>query len=378
MRKNYLLTPGPTPLPPEVLQAQARPIIHHRTPQFQAILKEAAEGLKFVFQTSNDVYILTSSGTGAMEASVVNLLSPGDTAICIQAGKFGERWTEICKAYGIQTEVIDVAWGKAVDPKDVEKKLKANPAIKVVFSTLCETSTGVVHDIAGLGAVVKNSSAVLVVDAISGLGAIDLKTDAWGVDVVVSGSQKGLMLPPGLAFICMSSKAWEKVEVSKCPKFYFNLKTAQKTWKSTDTPFTPAISLVIALNEALKLIRLEGMDAIFARHHTMAEATRTAMKALGLELFAPTAASDVVTSVKVPAGIDGEKLVKTMRDTWGVTIAGGQAEMKGKIFRFAHMGFIEEFDIIVGISCLEKVLAKMGYTFNFGAGVKAAQEIFLK
>jgi len=378
MRKNYLLTPGPTPLPPEVLQAQARPIIHHRTPQFQAILKEAAEGLKFVFQTSNDVYILTSSGTGAMEASVVNLLSPGDTAICIQAGKFGERWTEICKAYGIQTEVIDVAWGKAVDPKDVEKKLKANPAIKVVFSTLCETSTGVVHDIAGLGAVVKNSSAVLVVDAISGLGAIDLKTDAWGVDVVVSGSQKGLMLPPGLAFICMSSKAWEKVEVSKCPKFYFSLKTAQKTWKSTDTPFTPAISLVIALNEALKLIRLEGMDAIFARHHTMAEATRTAMKALGLELFAPTAASDVVTSVKVPAGIDGEKLVKTMRDTWGVTIAGGQAEMKGKIFRFAHMGFIEEFDIIVGISCLEKVLAKMGYTFNFGAGVKAAQEIFLK
>lgn len=372
------MTPGPTPLPPEVLQAQARPIIHHRTPQFQAILKEAAEGLKFVFQTSHDVYILTSSGTGAMEASVVNLLSPGDTAICIQAGKFGERWTEICKAYGIQTEVIDVAWGKAVDPKDVEKKLKANPAVKVVFSTLCETSTGVVHDIAGLGAVVKNSSAVLVVDAISGLGAIDLKTDAWGVDVVVSGSQKGLMLPPGLAFICMSPKAWEKVEVSKCPKFYFNLKTAQKTWKSTDTPFTPAISLVIALNEALKLIRLEGMDAIFARHHTMAEATRTAMKALGLELFAPTAASDVVTSVKVPAGIDGEKLVKTMRDTWGVTIAGGQAAMKGKIFRFAHMGFIEEFDIIVGISCLEKVLAKMGYTFNFGAGVKAAQEIFLK
>ena len=177
MRKNYLLTPGPTPLPPEVLQAQTRPIIHHRTPQFQAILKEAAEGLKFVFQTSHDVYILTSSGTGAMEASVVNLLSPGDTVICIQAGKFGERWTEICKAYGIQTEVIDVAWGKAVDPKDVEKKLKANPAVKVVFSTLCETSTGVVHDIAGLGAVVKNSSAVLVVDAISGLGAIDLKTD---------------------------------------------------------------------------------------------------------------------------------------------------------------------------------------------------------
>lgn len=378
MRKNYLLTPGPTPLPPEVLQAQSRPIIHHRTPQFQAILKEAAEGLKFVFQTSGDVYILTSSGTGAMETSVVNLLSPGDTAICIQGGKFGERWTEICKAYGIQTDVINVEWGKAVDPKEVGKKLKANPAIKVVFATLCETSTGVTNDIAGLGAVVKDSSAVLVVDAISGLGAIDLKADAWGVDVVVSGSQKGLMLPPGLAFICVSAKAWEKVNASKCPKFYFDLKTAKKAWGSTDTPFTPAITLVIALNEALKLMKQEGIDAIFARHHKMAEATRAALKALGIELFAPTAASDVVTSAIVPAGVDGEKLVKVMRDTWGVTIAGGQAEMKGKIFRFAHMGFIEEFDIIVGISCLEKVLSQMGYKFNFGAGVKAAQEIFLK
>ncbi len=378
MRKNYLLTPGPTPLPPEVLQAQARPIIHHRTPQFQAILKEAAEGLKLVFQTSGDVYILTSSGTGAMEASVVNLLSPQDTALCIQGGKFGERWTEICKAYGIQAEVIDVEWGKAVDPKEVEKKLKANPAIKAVFATLCETSTGVTNDIAGLGAVVKNSNAVLVVDAISGLGAIDLKADAWGVDVVVSGSQKGLMLPPGLAFISVSAKAWEKIAVSKCPKYYFDLKTAKKAWGSTDTPFTPAISLVIALNEALKLMKQDGMEAIFARHHKMAEATRAALKALGIELFAPAAASDVVTSAKVPAGIDGEKLVKVMRDTWGVTIAGGQAEMKGKIFRFAHMGFIEEFDIIVGISCLEKVLAQMGYQFNFGAGVKAAQEVFLK
>ncbi len=378
MRKNYLLTPGPTPLPPEVLQAQARPIIHHRTPQFQAILKEAAEGLKTVFQTSGDVYILTSSGTGAMEASVVNLLSPQDTALCIQGGKFGERWTEICKAYGIQAEVIDVEWGKAVDPKEVEKKLKANPAIKAVFATLCETSTGVTNDIAGLGAVVKNSNAVLVVDAISGLGAIDLKADAWGVDVVVSGSQKGLMLPPGLAFISVSAKAWEKIAVSKCPKYYFDLKTAKKAWGSTDTPFTPAISLVIALNEALKLMKQDGMEAIFARHHKMAEATRAALKALGIELFAPAAASDVVTSAKVPAGIDGEKLVKVMRDTWGVTIAGGQAEMKGKIFRFAHMGFIEEFDIIVGISCLEKVLAQMGYQFNFGAGVKAAQEVFLK
>ncbi|MDD5432850.1 MAG: alanine--glyoxylate aminotransferase family protein [Candidatus Omnitrophica bacterium] len=377
MRKNYLLTPGPTPLPPEVCEAQAKPIIHHRTPQFQAILKEVGEGLKYVFQTTGDVYILTSSGTGAMETAVVNLLSSGDSALVVQGGKFGERWTEICKAYGINAEVIDVEWGKAVSAQEIEKRLKANPKIKAVFTTLCETSTGVANDIEAIGKVVKNSDSVLVVDAISGLGAIDLKTDAWNVDVCVSGSQKGLMLPPGLAFISVSKKAWEKVAVSKCPKYYFNLNKAKKAWESTDTPFTPAISLVIALAEAIKIMREDGLENIFARHKKMADATRAAMKALGLELFAPTAASDVVTSVKVPQGIDGEKLVKTMRDTYKVTIAGGQAELKGKVFRFAHMGFIEEFDIIVGISCLEKVLNKMGYKFDLGAGVKAAQEIFL-
>ncbi len=378
MKKNYLLTPGPTPLPPQVCEAQAKPIIHHRTPQFQTILKEVTAGLKYVFQTENDLFILTSSGTGAMEAAVVNLLSPSDTVLVVQAGKFGERWSEIARAYGINVEVIDVVWGNAVSPEEIDKRLKANPAIKAVFTTLCETSTGVTHDIEAIGRLVKNHQAVLVVDAISGLGAIDLKVDAWGVDVCVSGSQKGLMLPPGLAFISVSQKAWEKVAQSKCPKFYFSLKSAKKAMESVDTPFTPAISLVIALAEALKIMRADGMENIFARHHKMANATRAAMKALSLELFAPGAASDVVTSVKVPSGIDGEKLVKTMRDSYGVTIAGGQAELKGKVFRFAHMGFIEEFDIIVGISCLEKVLHKMGYKFQMGSGVSAAEEIFLK
>lgn len=378
MRKNYLLTPGPTPLPPEVCAAQAKPIIHHRTPQFQAILKEVNEGLKYVFQTSGDVFILTSSGTGAMEAAVVNLLSPGDTVITVQGGKFGERWTEICKSYAINTEVIDVEWGKAVEPKEIENRLKKNPKIKAVFTTLCETSTGVTCDIEAIGAVVKNSPAVLVVDAISGLGAIDLKTDAWSADVCVSGSQKGLMLPPGLAFISVSKKAWDKVKESKCPKYYFDLKAAKAALDKTDTPFTPAISLVIALAEALKMMRQDGLENVFSRHRKMAEATRAAMQALGLELFAPAAASDVVTAVKVPQGIDGEKLVKVMRDTYGVTIAGGQAELKGKVFRIAHMGFIEEFDIIAGISCLEKVLTQLGYKFNLGSGVKAAQEVFLK
>jgi aspartate aminotransferase-like enzyme len=378
MKKEYLLTPGPTPLPPQVSLAMAKPIIHHRTPQFQEILKEASLGLKLVFQTANDVFIISSSGTGAMEAAVINLLSAGDTALVVQGGKFGERWTEIAKAYGINAEIINVEWGKAVSPAEIGNRLKANPQIKAVFATLCETSTGVDNDIQAIAAVVKETSAVLVVDAISGLGAVDLKTDAWGVDVVVSGSQKGFMLPPGLGFICLSPRAWKLVEASKSSRYYLDLRKAKKALDKNDTPFTSSITLVIALNEALKIMQQDGLENIFKRHKLMADATRAALQALGLELFAPTAASDGVTAAKVPAGIDGEKLVKTMRDTYGVTIAGGQAELKGKVIRIAHMGFIAEPDIIMGISCLEKVLTQMGYKFTLGAGVKAAEEVFLR
>jgi len=378
MKKNYLLTPGPTPLPPEICEALSRPIIHHRTPQFQLVLKEVAEGLKHIFQTKNDVFILTSSGTGAMEAAVVNLLSWGDKALVVQGGKFGERWTELCEAYGIKPMVIDVEWGKALDPAVLKEHLDKEPAIKAVFTTLCETSTGVTFDIKGFGQVLKDTQAVLVVDAISGLGAVDLQMDAWSVDVVVCGSQKGFMLPPGLGFISVSKKAWKFVEESKCPKYYLDLKAAKKAHDKTDTPFTPAIGLVIALNEALKMMKAEGLENVFARHKKLADATRAAMSALGLELFSPTAASDGVTAVRVPSGIDGEKLVKSMRDEYGVTIAGGQGEMKGKLIRVAHMGYMSEFDIILGISCLEKVLKKMGYSFALGAGLKAAQEVLLK
>lgn len=377
MKKNYLLTPGPTPLPPEICEVLSKPIIHHRTPGFQAILKEVSENLKVVFQTKQDVFILTSSGTGAMEAAVVNLLSWGDKALVIQGGKFGERWTELCEAYGIKPTVVNVEWGQALNPDILKDYLDNDPAIKVVFATLCETSTGVAFDIKGFGQVVKDKDVVLVVDTISGLGAVDFQMDAWGVDVCVSGSQKGLMLPPGLGLISVSKKAWKLVEESKCPKYYFDLKVAKKAYDKTDTPFTPAIGLVIALNEALKMIRAEGLNNIFEHHKKMARAVCAAMKALGLELYAPTAGSDAVTSVKVPAGIDGGKLVKTMRDEYGVAIAGGQGACKGKIFRIAHMGYIGEFDIIIGISCLEKVLKQFGYNFEFGAGVKAAQEALL-
>lgn len=365
-------------MPPEICEALSRPIIHHRTPQFQNILKEVEESLKNAFQTKNDVFILTSSGTGAMEAAVVNLLSWGDKALVIQGGKFGERWTELCEAYGVKPIVITVEWGKGLDPQVLKDYLEKDPAIKAVFATLCETSTGVTFDIKAFGQVVKDTAAVLVVDAISGLGAVDLQTDAWSVDVVVSGSQKGFMLPPGLAFISTSKKAWKLVEESKCPKYYFDLKTAKKALDKTDTAFTPAIGIVIALNEALRIMKAEGFENIFHRHKKLAEATRAAMKGLNMDLFAPEAGSDAVTAVRVPAGIDGEKLVKTMRDEFGVVMAGGQGEMKGKLLRIAHMGYISEFDVILGIACLEKVLKRMGYAFDLGAGVKAAQEVLNK
>lgn len=378
MIKNYLMTPGPTPIPPDVLLSMAKPIIHHRTPQFQKILQEVEENLKYVFQTKNDVLIFASSGTGAMEGAVCNLLSPGDKAITVQGGKFGERWTEICQAYGIEAVVVDVEWGKAVTAKEIEKRLSADKNIKAVFATLCETSTGVETDIKALAQIAGKTGAILVVDAISGLGAVECKTDEWGVDVVVAGSQKGLMLPPGLAFVSLSQKAWKLVGQSKCPKYYFDFKESKKAMGKTDTPFTPAISLIIGLNDALKIIKEEGLEAIMARHKKMAKALREAAKALGLGLFSPSASSDAVTAVNVPQGIDGEKLVKVMRDEYGVGIAGGQSELKGKVFRVASMGYMNQFDIIVAISCLEIVLSKLGYKFELGSGVKAAQEVFLE
>lgn len=377
MKKNYLMTPGPTPVPEEALLAMARPIIHHRTPQFQAVLKEVQDGLKYVFKTARDVFLFTSSGTGAMEAALVNLLSAGDKAIVVVGGKFGQRWQELCKNYGVEAVPINVEWGKAVEPSRIADALAKNKDAKAVFTTLCETSTGTASDVKAIQDAVKKSGAVQVVDAISGLGVLELATDEWGIDVVVSGSQKGLMIPPGLSFVTLSERAWQLVESSKLPKYYFDLKSAKKALDATDTPFTPAISLCIALNEALKLIRSEGIENVIARHKRLAEATRAGVAALGLQLFAQPPC-DALTAVKVPSGVDGEKLVKTMRDKYGVTIAGGQAEMKGKLFRIAHMGYMNEFDVVVAISCLEAALREGGYKFAPGAGVGAAQEVFLK
>ena len=378
MKKNYLVTPGPTPVPPQALLAMAKPIIHHRTGQFKNILKEAVEGLKYVMQTKNDVFIFTSSGTGAMQSAVSNILSPGDKALVIKGGKFGERWEEICQSYGVNVIPIDCEWGKAIDPAIIQDKLKQDKQIKAVYTTLCETSTGVVNDIKAIGEIVAKSDAILVVDAISGLGSVEFKADAWNVDITVAGSQKGLMLPPGLAFVGVSKKAMDLVESAKNPRYYFCYKAAKKSADKSDTPWTPAVSLVIALVETLKMIKTETLEAALKRQKKMADAIRKAVPALGLTLLAPDAASNAVTAIKLPESIDGTELVKTMRDKYGVAIAGGQAKLKGKICRIATMGFMTEFDVIIAISCLEVVLKEMGYKFDLGVGVKVAQETLFK
>jgi aspartate aminotransferase-like enzyme len=375
MSKNYLLTPGPTPLPPYVRKALAKEIIHHRTPQFQQILKETEDGLRYVFQTKNDVYILASSGSGAMEAAVVNTVSTGDKVIVIEGGKFGERWTELCKVFGAVIELIKVEWGTVINPEIIKNILEKDKTIKAVFATHCETSTGVTTDIAALGNIIKNTNAIFAVDAISSLGALDIKTDDWGIDMLISGSQKGLMLPPGLGFISVSPKAQKIIDICKNPRYYFDLRLAKKAWEKTDTPFTPAISTIIALSEVLKDIRRETLEVVFSRNKKFADAVRKTMLALGLELYAPAVSSDSITPVKVPAGIDGEKLVKVMRDEYGVAMAEGQAQLKGKIFRIAHMGYIREKDLIAGIKILEKVLSQMGYKFKKGIGVSAIKKL---
>ena len=375
--KKYLLTPGPTPVPERVLLASAQPIIHHRTPEYGRALSDDIEGLKYIFQTKNDVLIFTASGTGAMEACVANLLSPQDKVLVVNTGAFGRRWVDIINSFGIKPEVIEYPWGRVAKPQDVEKKLKEMPEIKAVFTQSTETSTGVVNDIESIGKIVARTEAVLVVDAVSGLGGQELKTDKWNVDVVASGSQKGLMLPPGLAFVSISQKAWKLVENSKLPKFYWNFKAYKKSLQEGQTPYTSAVSLVLGLQESLKMIKEEGLEKILQRHAIIASATRAGVEAIGLELFAEVPCN-VVTAIKVPEGIDGSRLVRMMLEEYGVGIADGQREYKGKIFRIAHLGYMDRFDVIIGLSALEIALSKLGYKFEVGKGIAAAEKKFLK
>ena len=379
-RKYYLLAPGPVPVPPNVLAAMSEPIIHHRAPAFVKVLEEVREGLKFLFQTKNEVLILASSGTGAMEGAVTNTLCKGDTSLVVRAGKFGERWAEICEAYGVKPICLDVPWGQAVDPKLITQELEKTPAIRAVFIQASETSTGVMHPIREIGEIVKKyDNTLLIVDAISGIGVFDLPVDKWGLDLVVSGSQKAFMLPPGLAFVTLSDKALSFVEKSDIPKYYFNFKTElKKLVKDNQTNFTPAVSLIVGLRESLNMIKEDGLETVFKRHARLADATRAAAKALGLELYAPDSPSNAVTAIKAPAGIDGQKIVKILRDKHNITIAGGQSEAKGKIFRISHMGYLDAYDIIMVVSALEMTLKELGVSIEMGKGVKAAAEILEK
>lgn len=373
------MTPGPVQVPPDALQVMAQPIIHHRTEEFEKVVAEATDALKYVFQTENDVFILTASSTGAMESAVVNLLSPGDSAMAIAGGKFGKRWMEICEAYGVKCHLLDVEWGMPVALDAVAQKLESNPEIKCVYATLCETSTGIVHDIEGLGRIVdKAENTLLIVDAVSGLGAVDLQTDNWRVDVVVSGAQKGLMTPPGLGFISLSEAAWNAVEKAALPKYYFDLKKARESLKKNQTPFTCSVSLILALRESLARIRREGLANTLARHARLAQATRAGIMALGLELFAAAAPANVLTAVTMPENVDGKALIKLIRDRYGITFAGGQEKLSGRIIRIAHLGYCDDMDVIAAVSALEMALPELGYAVTAGAGVRAAEEVLSK
>jgi aspartate aminotransferase-like enzyme len=376
MKRHYLLTPGPTPIPPEVALKEALPILHHRTSEFAMIYKDVTEGLKYVFQTKNEVYIVASSGTGAMEMAVANLLSPGDEVIVASCGIFGSRWIKIAESYGAKVISVSVEWGKVVKPAEIEKALKAKPNVKAIYTTFTETSTGVANDIKTIGEIVSKTNAVLVVDTISGLAGQEFRTDDWKVDVAVSGSQKGFMLAPGLAFITLSNKAWELVEFSKIPKFYFDIKKYKKSYGTNETPFTPPVTLIVALQESLRLIKERGLENMWDEYSVLAKAARSGMKALGLKLFGEVPCN-VVTSACVPIEIGG-KIVKVLREKYGVSIAGGQGDLKGKIIRFAHMGYIGKADLLVGFACLEMVFSEVGVNVEKGKSVAAAQEELLK
>jgi aspartate aminotransferase-like enzyme len=376
MKKYQLMAPGPTPVPSQVLLAMAQPMIHHRTPEYEALFIEVRGGLKALVQTAQDVIPLACSGTGAMEAAVVNTLSAGDTVAVVSAGKFGERWMEIAKTYGMNIVELRAPFGDTVSAARLAEALRARPEIKAVLAQHSESSTGVLHDVRGYAEATRGTDAFLIVDAVSSLGIADLPMDAWGVDVVVAGSQKGLMLPPGLAFCALSERAWARVGTSRLPKYYFNL-TEERKWLVKNEPrYTPPVSIVVGLREALRMLQAEGLPNVFKRHDRLARATRAGVEALGLPLFPRATPTPALTAVISPRGIDSEKIVAAYAQAHNITIAGGQGEMKGKLFRIGHMGYAAEFDVIVALSALEQVLADLGVPVDFGASVRAAQKIF--
>lgn len=369
--KHTLFTPGPTNVPPQVLAALGSPIVHHRAPDFDPIFKKACEGLQYLFRTKSPVLPLTSSGSGGMEAALTSLTGPGDKIIAIEGGKFGQRWGKIAGAFGLDAVIEKIEWNTAASPELIEKLLADNPDAKAVCVTHTETSTGALTDIEAIAKVTAKTDAVLLVDAVSSLGAEPLETDAWGIDVVVTGSQKALMLPPGMAFVSVSEKARAMIESAPTTNFYFSLKAALASLAKNTTPWTGPVSMIVALNAAVDLIEKEGIENIWARHARCASAIRAGCGALGLELFSRSP-SNVVIALNLPEGVDAGALTKTMRDKFGMTITGGQEHLKGKIIRIAALGYVEEFDVLALIGGVEMALKLQGYDFQIGAGVSAA------
>ena len=379
MKKKYLLAPGPTPVPESIALEMAAPMVHHRTPHFSKIFAEAAEDAKYLFQTKQDVLILAATGTGGMEGCVTNLFSPGDKLLVINGGKFGERWGQIGETYGMKITWLNVEWGSAVDPQEVKEILDKDPEIKGVMVQASETSTTAAHPVEELSRLTRDRDDILlVVDGITGVGVSPLPMDDWKLDAVVTGSQKALELPPGLALVALSEKAWRFAEKSTCPKYYFDFRKERRNLSKQTTAYTPAVSLVVGLRGVLKNIREEGLENVHKRHNRLARATRAAVQALGLKRVAPDAPADSATGLYIPGEIDGEKFVKSLRDDFGVTLAGGQDSWKGKVMRIAHLGYVDTFDTIIAISALEMALKKFGHQVELGKGVAAAQAILLE
>ena len=375
--KRYLITPGPTPIPPEVMAAAAAPMQHHRSPDFRALLTETLARLKTVFATENDVLLFTGSGTAAMESAVANLLSPGDRVVVASAGNFGERWLKLVRAYGIEPVHVDHEWGQRLDPDRIGAAA-AEAETAAVFVTHSETSTGVVHDVEAIAGATAPTGAVLVLDAVSSLGGVELATDAWGVDVVVSGSQKALMTPPGLAFASVSPRAWIRAERAGLPRYYLDWHGAADSQAKGDTAFTPAVSLVAALRAALELIEARGPESVWAHNRRLARAAREGVKGLGLELFSPDDDSAaMVTAFRMPDGIDGQECYAVLRDRHGIVLAGGHGRLRGHIMRIGHMGYMNEFDILTALAGLEMALTELGHTPPVpGGGVARATALF--
>jgi aspartate aminotransferase-like enzyme len=376
MIKHYLLSPGPTPIPNEVALAMSETMIHHRTPQFNKVFQEARQRLKTLFGTKGDVLMLAASGTGAMEAAVSNLFSSGDKVLVVNGGKFGERWLNISTAFGLRTVEIKVEWGKAVEPGAIEKQLNAHPDTKGVMIQASETSTTTLHPVKEIAKLTRNGP-LFIVDGVTAVGVLPMPFDEWGIDALVTGSQKALMLPPGLAFIALSDRAWERTRTANLPRFYFDLNLESKNQQKGSGAFTPAVSLIFGLRASLDMMQREGLDRVYERHARLARATRAAAMALGLRLLAPENPSPAATGVFLPENIDADRVLDYLRDQMNVTFAEGQDQLKGKVIRIAHVGYMGAFDVITAIAALEMALRKFGLEIAFGRGVAAAEEALM-